>query len=225
MNVPRIKGSHNAILSGMLAAEHIAGALAAGRANDEIVGYDKAWRGSAIGRDLFRVRNVKPLWSKLGTYAGIALGGIDMWLNQLVGVSPFGTMRHGKKDSECLKLLKDVTPIHYPKPDGVVSFDKLSSVFLSNTNHEEDQPCHLRLKDPTIPVRLNLPEYGEPARLYCPAGVYEIVYQDEANRADPKFVINAQNCVHCKTCDIKDPAQNITWVAPEGGGGPNYPDM
>ena len=225
VNVPRIKGSHNAMLSGMLAADHLADALAAGRAGDELLSYEKAWRASEIGRDLYKVRNVKPLWSKLGTFAGVALGGLDMWLNELVGLSPFGTMKHGKKDSECLKPLKDVHPIVYPKPDGVVSFDKLSSVFLSNTNHEEDQPSHLRLKDPSIPVRENLPKYGEPARLYCPAGVYEIVYQDEANRKDPKFVINAQNCVHCKTCDIKDPAQNITWVAPEGGGGPNYPDM
>ena len=225
VNVPRIKGSHNAMLSGMQAAEHIAKALAGGRAHDELTAYEQGWRSSEIGRDLYKVRNAKPLWSKLCTWAGVTLGGLDMWCNELLGVSPFGTMKHGKPDSQTLKLLKDVTPISYPKPDGVISFDKLSSVFLSNTNHEEDQPCHLTLKDPSIPIRENLPKYGEPARLFCPAGVYEVVYQDEANRKDPKFVINAQNCVHCKTCDIKDPAQNITWVAPEGAGGPNYPNM
>jgi electron-transferring-flavoprotein dehydrogenase len=171
------------------------------------------------------VRNVKPLWSKLGLAFGVVLGGLDMWMNELFGFSPFGTLKHGKADYATLKLINEVTPIVYPKPDGRVSFDKLSSVFLSNTNHEEDQPIHLRLKDPTIPVRVNLPEYGEPARLYCPAGVYEVVYGDEKARTDPKFVINAQNCVHCKTCDIKDPAQNIVWTVPEGGGGPNYPNM
>ncbi len=225
VNVPRIKGSHNAVLSGMLAAEHVAAALGAGRAQDELTAYEDAWRASDIGRDLVRVRNVKPLWSKLGTLAGVAVGGLDMWTNQLFGVSLFGTLKHGKPDHATLKPLSDVTPIVYPKPDGVLSFDKLSSVFISNTNHEEDQPSHLRLADPSIPVRENLPVYGEPARLYCPAGVYEIVYDDEAARKDPRFVINAQNCVHCKTCDIKDPAQNITWVPPEGGGGPNYPNM
>jgi electron-transferring-flavoprotein dehydrogenase len=225
MNVPRIKGSHNAVLSGMLAAEHAAEALAAGRAHDELAGYERAWRGSAIGRDLYRVRNVKPLWAKLGTVAGVSLGGLDMWTNELLGFSLFGTLHHGKPDYATLQPLSAVKPIVYPKPDGKLSFDKLSSVFISNTNHEEDQPIHLHLADPTIPVRLNLPEYGEPARLYCPAGVYEIVYDDEAAKRDPRFVINAQNCVHCKTCDIKDPAQNITWVPPEGGGGPNYPNM
>ena len=225
MNVPRIKGSHNAIHSGMLAAEHIAAALNDGRSNDELVAYDAAWRSSEIGRDLFRVRNAKPLWSKFGTIAGIGLGGIDMWTNELFGLSLFGTLGHGKPDYATLKPLADVKPIQYPKPDGKVSFDKLSSVFISNTNHEEDQPVHLKLKDPAIPITRNLPEYGEPARLYCPAGVYEVAYADEATKKDPRFVINAQNCVHCKTCDIKDPAQNITWVTPEGGGGPNYPNM
>jgi electron-transferring-flavoprotein dehydrogenase len=225
VNFARIKGSHNAILSGMLAAETAREALAAGRAHDELTAYEDAWRASDIGRDLFKVRNVKPLWSKLGLAIGVALGGLDMWMNELFGFSPFGTLKHGKADYATLKPLAAVTPIAYPRPDGRVSFDKLSSVFLSNTNHEEDQPIHLRLKDPTVPVRVNLPEYGEPARLYCPAGVYEIVYGDEKARADPKFVINAQNCVHCKTCDIKDPAQNIDWTTPEGGGGPNYPNM
>ncbi|MBX9738453.1 MAG: electron transfer flavoprotein-ubiquinone oxidoreductase [Beijerinckiaceae bacterium] len=225
VNVPRIKGSHNAIHSGMLAAAHVVQALSAGRAHDELSGYEADWRGSAIGKDLYRVRNVKPLWSKLGTYLGIALGGVDMWLNQIFGGSPLGTLKHGKPDHATLKKLADVKPIVYPKPDGKISFDKLSSVFVSNTNHEEDQPVHLKLKDPSVPVRENLPLYGEPARLYCPAGVYEIVYADEKAKSNPRFVINAQNCVHCKTCDIKDPAQNIVWVTPEGGGGPNYPNM
>ncbi len=225
VNLPRIKGSHNAVLSGMLAADHVAAAMAAGRANDELAGYEAAWRASDIGRDLKRVRNVKPLWSKLGLYAGVALGGLDMWCNQLLGFSPFGTLKHGKPDCDTLKPLSAVKAKVYPKPDGKISFDKLSSVFISNTNHEEDQPVHLRLADPSIPVAKNLPLYGEPARLYCPAGVYEIVYDDEANRADPRFVINAQNCVHCKTCDIKDPSRNITWTTPEGAGGPNYPNM
>lgn len=225
VNVPRIKGSHNAMLSGILAAEAAAGALAAGRAGDELAEYEQSWRSSAIGRDLKPVRNVKPLWSRFGMWLGVPLGGLDMWMNELFGFSLFGTLRHGKRDSESLKHLSDVTPIHYPKPDGVISFDKLSSVFLSGTNHEEDQPVHLRLADPSIPVGRNLPLYGEPARLYCPAGVYEVVYADDAAKKDPRFVINAQNCVHCKTCDIKDPAQNITWVAPEGGGGPAYPNM
>eukprot|EP01037_Dinobryon_pediforme_P009620 gene9620-9697_t len=225
VNVPRIKGSHNAILSGMLAAEHLVSALAAGRAQDELVSYENAWRSSEIGKDLVRVRNVKPLWSKFGTYIGIALGGLDMWTNQLFGLSLFGTLKHGKADYATLKLLKDVKPIVYPKPDGKISFDKLSSVFLSSTNHEEDQPVHLRLKDASIPISQNLPLYGEPARLYCPAGVYEVVYGNEAAKTDPRFVINAQNCVHCKTCDIKDPAQNINWTVPEGSGGPNYAGM
>ena len=225
VNLPRIKGSHNAVLSGMLAAEHVSAALAGGRAGDEVASYEAAWRESEIGRDLKKVRNVKPLWSRFGTAIGIPLGGLDMWLNELFGFSLFGTMKHGKADFAGLKKLGEVKPIAYPKPDGKISFDKLSSVFLSSTNHEEDQPVHLVLADPSVPVRVNLPEYGEPARLYCPAGVYEIAYADEAAKTGPRFVINAQNCVHCKTCDIKDPAQNINWVTPEGGGGPNYAGM
>ncbi len=225
VNVPRIKGSHNAVLSGMLAATHVAEALAAGRANDTLQAYEDAWRGTAIGEDLRRVRNVKPLWSRFGTALGVALGGLDMWCHQLFGGSLFGTLHHGKPDHATLKRLDEVKPIAYPKPDGVLSFDKLSSVFLSSTNHEEGQPAHLVLRDPGIPIRENLPTYGEPARLYCPAGVYEVVYGNEAERTDPRFQINAQNCVHCKTCDIKDPAQNITWVPPEGGGGPVYATM
>ena len=225
VNFARIKGSHNAILSGMLAADKILEALAGGRANDELTAYDGAWRDSEIGRDLSRVRNVKPLWSRYGLALGVGLGGLDMWTNSLLKTSMFGTMKHGKDDSATLKPIAEVKPIAYPKPDGVFSFDKTSSIFLSNTNHEEDQPNHLRLRDPDVPIRDNLPRYGEPARLYCPAGVYEVVYEDEARRENPRFVINAQNCVHCKTCDIKDPARNITWTPPEGGGGPNYPDM
>ncbi len=225
VNVPRIKGSHNAIFSGMLAAEHLVEALKSSRAHDELTSFEAAWRGSALGRDLYKVRNAKPLWSKYGTRAGIALGGFDMWMNEIFGASPLGTLKHGGPDYASLKPLAEVTPIAYPKPDGKLTFDRLSSVFVSNTNHEEDQPCHLHLRDSSIPISRNLPEYGEPARRYCPVAVYEVVYGNEALKSDPRFVINAQNCVHCKTCDIKDPAQNIDWVPPEGGGGPNYPNM
>jgi electron-transferring-flavoprotein dehydrogenase len=220
MNVPRIKGSHNAMLSGMLAAEHVAAALAAGRKNDELADYEAAWRDTDIGADLRRVRNAKPLWSKLGTLAGIPLGGLDMWTNTL-GFSLFGTMRHGKPDSATLKPASECRPIAYPKPDGELTFDKLSSVFLSNTNHEEDQPVHLLVHDMELQKRSEHDVYGGPSQRYCPAGVYEWVEEN----GEPRFVINAQNCVHCKTCDIKDPNSNITWVPPEGGGGPNYPNM
>lgn len=224
VNVPRIKGSHNAILSGMLAAEHSFKALSDGRAHDEIAAYEESWRASAIGKDLWKVRNAKPLWSSFGTLAGIALGGFDMWCNTL-GFSLFGTMRHGKPDYDTLTPISAAKPIAYPKADGKISFDKPSSVYLSNTNHEEDQPAHLTLIDANVPIARNLPLYGEPARLYCPAGVYEVVYADPDKKTGPRFVINAQNCVHCKTCDIKDPSQNINWVTPEGGGGPNYVGM
>ena len=225
MNFARIKGTHNAILSGMLAADKVHEALSAGRANDELTAYEAAWRLSDIGADLYKVRNVKSLWSRFGLVVGVGLGALDMWTNELFKASILGTLRHDKPDSQTLKPISEVTPIVYPKPDGVISFDKSSSVFVSNTNHEEDQPVHLRLANSNIPIRDNLPRYGEPARLYCPAGVYEVVYADEARRTEPQFVINAQNCVHCKTCDIKDPAENITWTPPEGGGGPNYSDM
>ena len=221
VNVPRIKGSHNAVLSGILAAEELVPALKAGRQHDELAGYEAGWRSSAIGADLYKVRNVKPLWSKLGTYVGIALGGLDMWANTLLGVSPFGTLKHGKPDSATLKPAAQSKKIDYPKPDGVVSFDRLSSVFLSNTNHEEDQPIHLKVGDLGLQKASEFEVYAGPSSRYCPAGVYEWVEKD----GDEVFVINAQNCVHCKTCDIKDPNQNITWVAPEGGGGPNYPNM
>ena len=220
INLPRIKGSHNAMLSGMLAAEHVAAALGQGRANDELAEYEAAWRGSAIGRDLWKVRNAKPLWSKLGTIAGIALGGFDMWTSTL-GFSLFGTLRHGKPDYATLKPAVQCRPIAYQKPDGKLTFDRLSSVYLSNTNHEEDQPVHLLVRDGNLQKSSEHDVFAGPSARYCPAGVYEWV--EEAGR--PRFVINAQNCVHCKTCDIKDPNQNITWVAPEGGGGPNYPNM
>lgn len=225
VNVPRIKGSHNAILSGILAADELIEAISAGRAHDELLSYDAGWRDSEIGRDLKPVRNVKPLWSKYGTYIGAPLFGLDMWTNALFGFSFFGTLGHGKPDHAATKPLAAVKPLTYAKLSTKPAFDKLSSVFVSNTNHEEDQPVHLKLSDANIPIKNNLPVYGEPARLYCPAGVYEVVYQDEATQMDPRFVINAQNCVHCKTCDIKDPAQNIMWTPPEGGGGPNYPNM
>jgi electron-transferring-flavoprotein dehydrogenase len=220
MNLPRIKGSHNAMLSGMLAAEHVAAALAAGRANDELAAYEAAWRSSEIGPDLWKVRNAKPLWSRFGTLLGIGLGGFDMWTNTL-GVSLFGTLGHGKPDFATLKPAADCAPIAYPRPDGKLTFDRLSSVFLSNTNHEEDQPVHLRVADPGLQKASEHDRYGGPSARYCPAGVYEWVEEG----GSPRFVINAQNCVHCKTCDIKDPNQNITWVPPEGGGGPNYPNM
>jgi electron-transferring-flavoprotein dehydrogenase len=220
MNVPRIKGSHNAMLSGMLAAEQVAAALAAGRAHDELAAYDAAWRGSSIGRDLWKVRNAKPLWSRFGTLLGVALGGLDMWANT-VGISLFGTLGHGKPDWATLRPAAKCMPIPYPKPDGKLSFDLLSSVFLSNTNHEEDQPVHLKVGDLGLQKSSEHDLYGGPSARYCPAGVYEWV-EDAGNL---RYVINAQNCVHCKTCDIKDPHQNITWVPPEGGGGPNYPNM
>ncbi|WP_029354250.1 electron transfer flavoprotein-ubiquinone oxidoreductase [Bosea sp. 117] len=224
VNVPRIKGSHNAVLSGMLAAEHAFAALGEGRAHDELTSYEQAWRSSAVGRDLWRVRNVKPLWSKLGTWVGIALGGLDMWANTLFGVSPFGTLGHGKPDHASLKPAAKSNKIAYPKPDGVVSFDRLSSVFLSNTNHEEDQPIHLQVRDMALQKTSEHDVFAGPSARYCPAGVYEWV-EEGTQGADARYVINAQNCVHCKTCDIKDPNQNINWVPPEGGGGPNYPNM
>jgi electron-transferring-flavoprotein dehydrogenase len=225
VNLPRIKGSHNAIKTGMMAAEAAVAAIRAGRAGDVLVEYQTAYDRSGVRKELALVRNVKPLWSKFGTLVGsILLGGIDMWTTLLLGgFSVFGTLRHGKTDAEATDLAADHPKIDYPKPDGVISFDRLSSVFVSNTAHEEDQPSHLKLKDPNLPIAVTLPRYGEPARLYCPAGVYEVVYDDKGE--NPRFVINAANCVHCKTCDIKDPLQNIVWTTPEGGGGPNYPNM
>jgi electron-transferring-flavoprotein dehydrogenase len=220
MNVPRIKGSHNAMLSGMMAAEAAAAALAGGRSQDALADYDAAWRSSPVGKDLWRVRNAKPLWSRYGTVLGIALGGLDMWSNT-AGFSLFGTLKHGKPDFATLKPAAECAPISYPKPDGALTFDRLSSVFLSNTNHEEDQPPHLKVTDEALQKSSEHDVFGGPSARYCPAGVYEWVEE----RGEAKYVINAQNCVHCKTCDIKDPNQNITWVPPEGGGGPNYPNM
>jgi electron-transferring-flavoprotein dehydrogenase len=220
MNVPRIKGSHNAMLSGMMAAEAAFAAIEAGRAHDTLDAYPEALRASPLAAELKKVRNVKPLWSRFGTRLGVLLGGIDMWLNTLIpGLTH--TLKHKKADYASLNKAADATPIDYPKPDGVLSFDILSSVFLSGTNHAEDQPVHLRLTDPSIPIAENLPDYAEPAQRYCPAQVYEVVSEGGQER----FQINAQNCVHCKTCDVKDPAQNITWVPPEGGDGPNYANM
>ena len=223
MNVPRIKGSHNAMLSGIAAAEATFDAISAGRGHDRLEAYEESVRSGDIARDLKRVRNVKPLWSRFGTIAGIMLGGIDMWLNTILpGIGLGFTLKHGKPDWATLKKARNSKPIAYPKPDGVLTFDKLTNVSFSGTNHEENQPVHLKLADPLIPVTVNLPDYAEPAQRYCPAAVYEIV-TDDSGKAH--FQINAQNCVHCKTCDIKDPSQNITWVCPEGGGGPNYAGM
>ena len=224
VNVPRIKGSHNAMKSGMMAAEAAYAAIGEQRSGDELVAYTEAYEASWVKKELHLVRNAKPLLSKFGTMLGAAIGVFDMWTTSLLGgFSVFGAMSHKKTDAECTGLAKDFEPIVYPKPDGVISFDKLSSVFLSATNHDEDQPAHLKLKDPTVPINVNLPRFAEPARLYCPAGVYEVLYDEQG--ANPRFQINAQNCVHCKTCDIKDPSQNIVWTTPEGGGGPNYPNM
>jgi len=221
VNVPRIKGSHNAVLSGMLAADKIADAIAAGRANDEVIEIENEWRQTDIGKDLKRVRNVKPLWSKFGTAVGVALGGLDMWTNQLFGFSFFGTLKHGKTDAASLEPAAMHQKIDYPRPDGVLTFDRLSSVFLSNTNHEEDQPVHLKVGDMALQVSSEHDIFAGPSTRYCPAGVYEWVEKD----GKETFVINAQNCVHCKTCDIKDPNQNINWVPPQGGEGPVYPNM
>jgi electron-transferring-flavoprotein dehydrogenase len=236
VNVPRIKGSHNAIFSGILAAQKTAEAISAGKANDNALdSYDDAWRESAIGKDLKRVRNVKPLWSKFGTMLGVGIGGIDMWINHLTGGwSPLGTMKHGKPDHAAIEPASKHKPIDYPKPDGVVSFDRLSSVFLSNTNHEEDQPIHLKVLDDALQKNSEYADYAGLSYRYCPAGVYEWVDKDGntitaphdySSSDDVRFQINAQNCVHCKTCDIKDPNQNIKWTVPQGGEGPVYPNM
>jgi electron-transferring-flavoprotein dehydrogenase len=223
VNVPRIKGNHNAMLSGIAAAEAAQAAIAAGRQGDELVAYTRAVETGPIAADLKPVRNVKPMWSKWGMFPSLAFGGLDMWVSSLTGWSPFGTMKHEKTDAAATRRQEHFAPIDYPKPDGVLSFDRLTNVAFSFTNHAEEQPCHLRLKEPWIPIDVNLPRYAEPAQRYCPAGVYEVVR--DADGANPRFVINFQNCVHCKTCDIKDPLQNIDWVTPQGGDGPNYPNM
>jgi len=220
VNVPRIKGSHTAMKSGMLAAESAFRAIQADRSSDELADYQENLNASWIAEELKIVQNVEPCVDKFGGNMGTVLGAIDMWMRNL-GIGLPITMKHDPDYKHMGRA--DLYPkIDYPKPDGVITFDRLSSVFLSNTNHEEDQPVHLQLKDPSIPVQVNLPLYDEPAQRYCPAGVYEIVGQEEGN---PRFQINAQNCVHCKTCDIKEMSQNINWVVPEGGGGPNYPNM
>ncbi len=216
VNVPRIKGNHNAMLSGKAAAEAAYAAIQADRSGDELNDYETEVRTGAIGKDLKKVRNVKPMWSKWGLTASLAFGGFDMWTNTL-GFSLFGTLKHGKNDAECTGKAADYPVLEYPKPDGKLSFDRLTNVSFAMTNHEESQPAHLQLTDASIPMSVNMPQYAEPAQRYCPAGVYEVV--------DGAFVVNFQNCVHCKTCDIKDPSQNITWVTPQGGDGPNYPNM
>ncbi len=223
VNVPRIKGNHNAMLSGMAAAEAAHAAIKAGRQGDELSDYEIDVRTGDIGKDLKRVRNVKPLWSRYGLTASLALGGMDMWTNSLgmLSFSLLGTLKHGKSDAEATEPADRHKKIDYPKPDGKLSFDRLTNVSFSMTNHEENQPAHLKLKDPAIPVDFNLPKYAGPSARYCPAGVYEFIEEDGKTR----FQINFQNCVHCKTCDIKDPAQNIVWTTPQGGDGPNYPNM
>lgn len=220
VNVPRIKGNHNAMLSGIAAAEAAHKAIGENRGGDIIGGYDDAVRKGAIGKDLKRVRNVKPLWSRFGLAASLIVGGADMWLNNLTGWSPLN-LKHGKSDALATEEASLHKPISYPKPDGKLSFDRLTNVAFSFTNHEESQPSHLHLIDPAIPIAVNLPKYAEPAQRYCPAGVYEVVEKD----GSPQFVVNFQNCVHCKTCDIKDPSENIVWTVPQGGDGPNYPNM
>ncbi|RID92722.1 electron transfer flavoprotein-ubiquinone oxidoreductase [Gemmobacter lutimaris] len=220
VNVPRIKGNHNAMLSGKAAAEAAFDAIKAGREGDELAAYEAEVRSGPIGKDLKKVRNVKPLWSKFGLIASLMGGGADMWLNT-IGLTLFGTLKHGKTDAAATGKAKDFKKIDYPKPDGKLSFDRLTNVAFSFTNHDESQPAHLKLKDPSLPIRVNLPEYDEPAQRYCPAGVYEVIGEG----AEARFQINFQNCVHCKTCDIKDPSQNINWTTPQGGDGPNYPNM
>lgn len=218
VNVPKVKGSHTAMKTGMLAAEAAFEAVTAGRSGDELVDYPEALRQSWVHQELRAVRNSRPAY-RWGMWLGTLYSGIDLWFG---GKLPW-TLRFKHHDHESLRPAADSKPIAYPKPDGKITFDKPSSVFLSNTNHEENQPIHLKLTNPDVPITYNLPEYDEPAQRYCPAGVYEVVREEDGS--NPRFVINAQNCVHCKTCDIKDPRQNINWTVPEGGGGPNYPNM
>jgi len=232
VNVPRIKGSHNAMLSGMLAAEKVAEAIAAGREQDELSEYEEAWRGGDIGADLKKVRNVKPLVGRFGTLWGTMISGFDMWCNTLFKTSLFGTLHHQKPDYKATEPASMHQKIDYPKPDGKLTFDRLSSVFLSNTNHAEEQPAHLHVGNMALQLESELGEFAGPSSRYCPAGVYEWVDADgntmlngEGNKEGAKFVVNFQNCVHCKTCDIKDPNQNINWVPPQGGEGPVYPNM
>ena len=222
VNLPRIKGNHNAMYSGIAAAEAAFLAISDGRSNDTLSAYDTELRTGVVGKDLKTVRNVAPLNAKFGPLVGLLLGGFDMWFQSLFKFSLFGTLKHGKNDAHSTGKAVDYPKINYPKPDGKLSFDRLTNVSFSMTNHEESQPSHLQLKNPKVPIEINLPEYAEPAQRYCPAGVYEVL--EEKNKK-PSFVVNFQNCVHCKTCDIKDPSENITWVTPQGGDGPNYPNM
>lgn len=221
VNVPRIKGSHNAILSGILAADKIATALAQGRAHDEVKEIEEQWRKGPIGKDLYKVRNAKPLWAKYGTKYGIKLAGFDMWWQQLFGFSLFKTLSHGKEDYACLEPAEKFHPIAYPKPDGIITFDRLTSVALSNTHHEENQPCHLKIASLEKQKDSEYAIYGGPSIRYCPAAVYEWLESHD----HLTYRINASNCIHCKTCDLKDPNQNITWTCPQGGEGPFYPNM
>lgn len=225
VNVPRIKGNHNAMLTGVMAADAVSAAVKDGREGDELTGYQEAYDKSPVRAELHKVRNAKPLWSKFGTLlGGISLSGLEAWTNTLIpGFSFFGTLGHGKTDAQSTEPADKHKVIEYPKPNGKTTFDRLTNVAFSATNHEEDQPAHLTLVNAAIPIDENLPVYDEPAQRYCPAGVYEVIRAEDG--ADPVFQINAQNCVHCKTCDIKDPSQNIVWKTPEGGGGPNYPNM
>ena len=222
VNLPRIKGNHNAMNSGIEAAESVYSAISDGRSGDLLPDYDVNLRNGVVGKDLKKVRNVAPLNARFGPLGGLILGGFDMWFQTIFQFSLFGSLKHGKSDAASTESAEKHKEISYPKPDGSISFDRLTNVSFSMTNHEENQPCHLQLGNPEIPISVNLPKFSEPAQRYCPAGVYEVVITEENSS---RFVINFQNCVHCKTCDIKDPSQNITWVTPQGGDGPNYPNM
>jgi len=222
VNLPRIKGNHNAMHSGIEAAESVYNAIKDDRSGDVLSDYDVSLKTKAVGKDLKKVRNVAPLNARFGPLGGLILGGFDMWFQTLFKFSLFGSLKHGKSDAESTESAAKHEEIKYPKPDGSISFDRLTNVSFAMTNHEENQPCHLQLSNPDIPISVNLPQFSEPAQRYCPAGVYEVVQTEEATA---RFVINFQNCVHCKTCDIKDPSQNINWMTPQGGDGPNYPNM
>ncbi len=227
VNLPRIKGNHNAMLSGIAAAEAAAEALKAGRSADVLDAYDAELRSGEVGKDLKAVRNVAPINGRWGPLVGMMLGGMDMWFSNLFKINiltPFGgSYKHRKNDAQSTGKAADYKKIEYPKPDGVLSFDRLTNVSFSATNHGEEQPSHLKLINDSVPIATNLPQFDEPAQRYCPAGVYEVLRDDDGS--NPRFQINAQNCVHCKTCDIKDPSENIVWCVPEGAGGPNYPNM
>ena len=222
VNLPRIKGNHNAMHSGIEAADSVHNAIREGRFGDLLSDYDFKLKTKAVGKDLKKVRNVAPLNARFGPLGGLILGGFDMWFQTLFKFSLFGSLKHGKSDAQSTESASKHKEIKYPKPDGSISFDRLTNVSFSMTNHEENQPCHLHLNNPEIPISVNLPQFSEPAQRYCPAGVYEVVQTEEKTS---RFVVNFQNCVHCKTCDIKDPSQNINWMTPQGGDGPNYPNM